>query len=104
MDEDGDMLYDLAIECETLFNTHVAHLRTHSAQKSAMTDLVEEFQTTFRIWANTQEVFARKSRSLDTSLLNHPDILDLVARLLDILRCSLQHCECNQHARSLGIS
>ena len=80
------MLYDLAIECEALFDTRLVDLRT---ENSAMADLVEEYQTRFAIWAAHLGVFARKSQSLDARLQNHADIQDLVARLLDVLRCSL---------------
>ena len=90
MDDDGNVLYNLACGCETLFETQLANLR---AQTSSLDDLVTEYQQKFIIWAAHLGVFARKSQSLDTRLRNHADIHDLVARLLDILRRSLQQRE-----------
>ncbi|AEO71873.1 uncharacterized protein THITE_49644, partial [Thermothielavioides terrestris NRRL 8126] len=91
MDEDdSDLLYNLACGCEALFETQVANLR---AQTSPAADLVADFQQRFAIWASHLGVFARKSQSLDTRLRNHSDIQDLVARLLDILRRSLDQCD-----------
>jgi hypothetical protein len=57
------------------------------------TDLFAEFQQRFSIWAAHLGVFAQKSQCLDTRLRNLPDLQDLVARLLDILRRSLQQCK-----------
>ena len=100
-DDNDDVLYDLANGCEALFDTQLAHLK---AQKSTVADLVTEYQQRFAIWAAHLGVFARKSQSLDTRLRNHADIQDLVARLLNILRRSLQQRECNQLPESHGIS
>jgi hypothetical protein len=90
MDDDGNVLYNLAYECEALFGTQLANLR---AQASSAADLVADLQQRFAIWASHLGVFARKSQSLDTRLRNHAEILDLVARLLDILRRSLHQRE-----------
>ncbi|KAL8418731.1 hypothetical protein RB594_002081 [Gaeumannomyces avenae] len=87
-DDDGDVLYDLACECEALFDTQSANLRAQTSSLS-VADLVAEYQQRFAIWAAHLGVFARKSQSLDTRLRNHADIQDLVARLLGILRRSL---------------
>ncbi|PTB45639.1 hypothetical protein M441DRAFT_54680 [Trichoderma asperellum CBS 433.97] len=57
-----------------------------------MVELCSEYQQRFAIWTAHLEVFARKSQCLDTRLRNLPDLQDLVARLLDILRRSLHHC------------
>jgi hypothetical protein len=90
MDDGGDLLYNLACECETLFDTKAAALR---ARAPSLADLLAEYQQRFAIWAAHLGVFARKSQSLDTRLRNHADIQDLVARLLDILRRSLDQRE-----------
>ena len=100
-DDNDDVLYDLASGCEALFDTQLAHL---TAQKSTLADLVTEYQQRFAIWAAHLGVFARKSQSLDTRLRNHANIQDLVARLLNILRRSLQQRECNQLPEPHGIS
>ncbi|KAL2194028.1 hypothetical protein P885DRAFT_43743 [Corynascus similis CBS 632.67] len=85
-DEDSDVLYDLACECEALFDARLAELRN---QQSPLAELLAEYQQRFAIWAAHLGVFARRSQSLDKRLENYPDIIDLAARLLDILRRSL---------------
>ncbi|KAL8367018.1 hypothetical protein RB595_007615 [Gaeumannomyces hyphopodioides] len=88
MDDNGDVLYDLACECEALFDTQIANLTAQTSSLS-VADLVTEYQQRFAIWTAHLGVFARKSQSLDTRLRNHADIQDLVARLLGILQRSL---------------
>lgn len=86
----GDLLYNLACHCETLFDTHLAGAEEHRLPRVS---LIAEYQQRFAIWAAYLGVFARKSQSLDARLQNHPDVQDLVARLLDLLRLSLQERE-----------
>ncbi|UKZ73754.1 hypothetical protein TrVFT333_001404 [Trichoderma virens FT-333] len=99
--EDEDILYNLAYECESLFaQLQEASQKTESEHPTI--ELWAEFQQRFAIWAAHIGVFARKSQCLDTRLQNHPDLQDLVARLLDILRRSLQQCTietCSQGER-----
>lgn len=83
----SDLLYDLAYECETLFDECLAELKNKDADSVA--ELVAEYRYGFAAWAANLGVFARKSQSLDTRLENHPDVADIIARLLDILRRSL---------------
>ncbi|KAJ5684066.1 uncharacterized protein N7477_000411 [Penicillium maclennaniae] len=87
-----DVLYTLACECEGLFDQLQETLLKTKLEVSTM-DLFAEFQQRFSIWAAHLGVFARKSQCLDTRLRNLPDLQDLVARLLDILRRSLQQCK-----------
>ncbi|KAL7958816.1 hypothetical protein V8C34DRAFT_281798 [Trichoderma compactum] len=89
--ESEDILYNLACECEGLFDQlQEAFQKTKS--EAATVGLCAEFQQRFAIWAAHLGVFARKSQCLDTRLRNHLDLQDLVARLLDILCRSLQQC------------
>ncbi|KAL7950104.1 hypothetical protein V8C42DRAFT_340972 [Trichoderma barbatum] len=88
--EGEDILYNLAYECEGLFDQLQEALFQNT--KSQFIELCVEFQQRFAIWAAHIGVFARKSQCLDKRLQNHPDLQDLVARLLDILRRSLQQC------------
>ncbi|KPM39643.1 hypothetical protein AK830_g6898 [Neonectria ditissima] len=84
-----DLLYRLACECEGLFDQlHEAFLGTKS--EIASIDLCAEFQQRFAIWTAHLGVFSRKSQCLDTRLKGFPDLQDLAARLLDILRRNLQ--------------
>ncbi|KAJ5750907.1 hypothetical protein N7533_007935 [Penicillium manginii] len=92
-----DVLYRLACECEVLFD-QLQETLPQTKLEVTTTDLFAEFQQRFSIWAAHLGVFARKSQCLDTRLRNLPDLQDLVARLLDILRRSLQ-----QYQAPLGL-
>lgn len=87
-----DVLYRLACECEDLFD-HLQETLPKTKLEVTTIDLFAEFQQRFSIWGAHLGVFARKSQCLDTRLRNVPDLQDLVARLLDILRRSLQQCK-----------
>ncbi|KAL7804648.1 hypothetical protein V8C44DRAFT_342887 [Trichoderma aethiopicum] len=89
--EGEDLLYNLAYECEALFDPLQDTLQK-TESSDGLVQLCSEFQQRFAIWAAHLGVFARKSQCLDTRLRNIPDLQDLVARLLDILRRSLQQC------------
>jgi hypothetical protein len=87
-----DVLYRLACECEELFDQLQETLPKTKLEVTTI-DLFAEFQQRFSIWGAHLGVFARKSQCLDTRLRDLPDLQDLVARLLDILRRSLQQCK-----------
>ncbi|PTB70808.1 hypothetical protein BBK36DRAFT_1109023 [Trichoderma citrinoviride] len=89
--EGEDLLYNLAYECEALFD-HLQGTLRKTKSSDGIEQVCGEFQQRFAIWAAHLGVFARKSQCLDTRLQNLPDLQDLVARLLDILRRSLQQC------------
>jgi hypothetical protein len=86
---EDDLLYDLAYQCEGHFGKLLEI--SQKTRSEATIELCAEFQQRFAIWAAYLGVFARKSQCLDTRLRNLPDLQDLVARLLDILRHSLLH-------------
>ncbi|KAK4081664.1 uncharacterized protein Triagg1_2405 [Trichoderma aggressivum f. europaeum] len=99
--EGEDLLYNLAYECEGLFyQLQEAFQKTQSEVATAQ--LCAEFQQRFAVWAAHLGVFARKSQCLDTRLQNHPDLQDLVARLLDVLRRSLQQCTADTSSQGEG--
>ncbi|KAL5086064.1 hypothetical protein Trisim1_009691 [Trichoderma cf. simile WF8] len=99
--EGEDLLYNLAYECEGLFyQLQEAFQNTQS--EVATVELCAEFQQRFAVWAAHLGVFARKSQCLDTRLQNHPDLQDLVARLLDVLRRSLQQCVADTSSQGEG--
>ncbi|KAI0449228.1 hypothetical protein F5B21DRAFT_518328 [Xylaria acuta] len=81
-----DCLYKLACECECFFD------QLQDAPTTINPDLCAEFQQRFAIWAANLGALARKSQCLDTRLRDFPDLQDLVARLLDILRRNIQLC------------
>lgn len=86
-----DLLYNLAYDCEGYFDQLLEAFQKAKSEVMAI-ELCVEFQQRFAIWTAYLGVFARKSQCLDTRLRNLPDLQDLVARLLDILHRSLQHC------------
>ncbi|KAK1256259.1 hypothetical protein MKX07_008518 [Trichoderma sp. CBMAI-0711] len=87
--EGEDLLYNMAYECETLFD-HLQDTLRKTKSPDAIVRLCDEFQQRFAIWAAHLGVFARKSQCLDTRLHNLPDLQDLVARLLDVLRVTIR--------------
>ncbi|KAH6633953.1 hypothetical protein B0J18DRAFT_414818 [Chaetomium sp. MPI-SDFR-AT-0129] len=89
-DEAGDVLYDLACECEALFIARLAELE---GQESPVAELLTEYQQRFAIWAAYLGVFARKSQSLDKRLEKYPDLVDLTALLLGEVRRNLAQIE-----------
>lgn len=93
-----DVLYRLACECEGLFD-QLQEALPKTKLEGMIVDLFAEFQQRFSIWAVHLGVFSRKSQCLDASLQPFPDLQDLVARLLDILRRSLQQCKDEMHSQ-----
>ncbi|KAK1755454.1 hypothetical protein QBC47DRAFT_189683 [Echria macrotheca] len=83
---DSDLLYNLATACEELFDTVISAC---SALKHQHEEQWTECQQRFSIWASQLGVFARRNQSLDARLRKVPDVQDLVARLLEILRRTL---------------
>ncbi|KAF3072631.1 hypothetical protein CFAM422_005299 [Trichoderma lentiforme] len=99
--EGEDLLYNLAYECEGLFY-QLQEAFQNAQSEVATVELCAEFQQRFAVWAAHLGVFARKSQCLDTRLRNHPDLQDLVARLLDVLRRSLQQCTADTSSHGEG--
>lgn len=87
--EDDEVLYFLATQCETLFVEVGKTLKNSSAP--TLQKLCAEFQQRFAIWAAQLSVFASPSQCLDTRLRKSPDLQDLTARHLDLLRRCLSH-------------
>lgn len=88
----GNVLYRLARECEDLFDRLQGTL-LKTKPKASDIEQCTEFQQRFSIWAAYVGVFAQKGQCLDTILQSFPELQDLAARLLDILRCSLHQYE-----------
>lgn len=84
---DGDdTIYNLAGECEALFQKE--HLELESCGAETLR-LFDEYQQRFTAWTAYLGVFAERSICLDRKLRHHPDLRDLVVRLLDILKTNL---------------
>lgn len=99
--DNEDLLYRLAYECEDLFDQLQDAFQKTKAEVITI-ELCTEFRQRFAIWAAHLGVFARKSQCLDTRLQKFPDLHDLVARLLDILRRSLQQCKIETSSQQEG--
>ena len=80
----SNLLYDLACKCETLFDDRLTELKNKHVDSVA--ELVAEYRHGFTARAANLGVFARKSQSLDARRKKHPDVADIVARLLGTLR------------------
>ncbi|KLU92426.1 hypothetical protein MAPG_11372 [Magnaporthiopsis poae ATCC 64411] len=85
--EHGDTIYNLAGECEELFLKIHAQLKAVAAD---VIDLFEEYQHRFLAWTAYLGVFAKRSVCLDQQLIRHPEIQDLVVRVLGILQLHLE--------------
>lgn len=86
--DDDEVLYSLASECETLFTELDKTMMNGSPP--TLHKLCTEFQQRFAIWAAQLGVFASPSQCLDTRLRKSPDLQDLTARHLDLLRRCLR--------------
>ncbi|KAK3363887.1 hypothetical protein B0T25DRAFT_445275 [Lasiosphaeria hispida] len=89
--EADDTLYSLAGECEELFaQTHEKLKHDASGQDPAFLRLFDEYQHRFIAWTAYLGVFANKNVCLDRRLRRHPEVQDLIVRLLDVVHLSLQ--------------
>jgi hypothetical protein len=88
-DED-DTIYEMAESCENLLRLGRSALESYG---SSISILLEEYEQRFTAWADYLGVFAKRSISLDRRLQHHPDIQDLVVRLLEILKTNLTYCK-----------
>src|SRR5262249_7668922 len=86
----NEPIYNLAEECETLFQQ-----RLSQPESSLASDVqaLGEYQQRFISWTAYLGVFAKRSVCLDRRLRHHPDLQDLVLRLLDILKTNLSQSE-----------
>jgi hypothetical protein len=86
--EGDETIYDVAADCEGLFAQVQAQLR---ASSSIAANLFEEYQHGFIAWTAYLGVFANKDVCLDRRLRRHPELQDLIVRLLDLVHANLQY-------------
>ncbi|KAE8440464.1 hypothetical protein EG329_007584 [Mollisiaceae sp. DMI_Dod_QoI] len=86
--EDDEPIFSLAEDCETLFQQETSRLQS---EESKQLRTFEEHQQRFTAWTAYMGVFAKRSLCLDRKLRHHPDLQDLVLRLLDILKTNLSY-------------
>ncbi|KAL7817991.1 hypothetical protein V8C44DRAFT_347549 [Trichoderma aethiopicum] len=87
--DSSEPIFELASECEQLFAQHVSRLKDEADANAAKA--VGEFQQRFAAWAAFLGVFAAPERSLDRKLQRHAEVLDLVLRLLDVMKRNLTY-------------
>lgn len=84
--EGDEPIYDLAEECENLFQQELSRLEL--SEEVAFRHF-EECQQRFLAWTAYLGVFAERKLCLDRKLRHHPDLQDHILRILDILKISL---------------
>lgn len=91
MKEGEEPIYDVAIECEKLFENQIA--RFNQAGEGNGAALLTELSQQFSTWANSMKVFVDGDLSLDRKLQGHAEIQDQVLRGLDLMRANLAYGE-----------
>ncbi|KAJ5792653.1 uncharacterized protein N7503_008631 [Penicillium pulvis] len=99
LDQAPEPIYDMARQCERLFDSLITPL---SAQETPLSSLLTDYQQRFALWSNHLGVFARKSQCLDWRLRTLPDFQDIVIRLLAILTAGLTQLVGNSHLDDTG--
>lgn len=89
-EDSSEPIFDSAEECEALFKEGTSRLE---AASDGMVRNLQELEQRFAAWTGYSGVFAERIICLDYRLRHHPDLQDLVLRLLDILRTNLLQCE-----------
>lgn len=79
-------IFSLAWECDDLIQKCLTNA---DCDGLAIKSLVEDYERRFNAWWEYLGVFARRKANLDRRLRRHPEIRDIVVRLLVILRRNL---------------
>ena len=87
----GEPILELASDCDDLIQSCLDLAGRDGGGND--NDLVEDYERRFAAWWEYLGVFAGKKANLDRRLRHHPQIQDLVLRLLVILRRNLSLCE-----------
>ncbi|KAK2738470.1 hypothetical protein FQN55_000524 [Onygenales sp. PD_40] len=86
--EDGP-IFELAVECETLYAEQISKLNDDDQPNGAKT--LGELNHRFAAWAAFLGVFAESNVCLDRRLRYHVEIQDQVLRLLDVMQRNLAY-------------
>lgn len=89
--EDKEPIFELATECEKLFDEQIERLKV-DGEPDSMT-ILAELRQRFANWAAFLGVFAESKVCLDRRLRHHVEIQDQVLRLLDIMQQNLTYRE-----------
>ncbi|RSM19537.1 hypothetical protein CDV31_001697 [Fusarium ambrosium] len=82
-------IYDVAVECERLFEAQIARFKRADDGNGAA--LIAEVSHQFSAWATSLRVFADGDLSLDRKLQCHAEIQDQVLRGLDLMQANLAY-------------
>lgn len=88
--EDDEPIFQLAVECESLFTEHISRLNDDDEPNGAT--MLSELNQRFAAWAAFLGVFAESKMSFDHRLRHHAEIQDQVLRLLDVMQRNLTYC------------
>ncbi|RSL44910.1 hypothetical protein CEP53_011015 [Fusarium sp. AF-6] len=87
--EMDEPIYDVAVECEKLFEIQIARFNKAGDQNGAA--LIAELRHQFSTWTSSMRVFADASLNLDRKLQGHAEIQDQVLRGLDLMQANLAY-------------
>ncbi|KAJ5402365.1 uncharacterized protein N7487_008261 [Penicillium crustosum] len=87
--EDDEPIFQLAVECESLFTEHISRLNDDDEPNGAT--MLSELNQRFAAWAAFLGVFAESKMSFDHRLRHHAEIQDQVLRLLDVMQRNLTY-------------
>ncbi|KAK2786760.1 hypothetical protein FQN53_006236 [Emmonsiellopsis sp. PD_33] len=88
-DTEDDPIFELAVECETLYAEQISKLNDDDQPNGAKT--LGELNHRFAAWAAFLGVFAESNVCLDRRLRYHVEIQDQVLRLLDVMQRNLAY-------------
>ena len=89
--QEGQPIFNLALECESLFQKHAAAIQHDEPSGDAL--VLSELQQRFSGWAVYLDIFATPENRLDRKLQRHSEIRQQVLFLLDIIRRNLNYCK-----------
>ncbi|KAL3474872.1 hypothetical protein BJX99DRAFT_259960 [Aspergillus californicus] len=84
---DPEPIFELAVECETLYATQISSLSDDVNQDAAK--ILSDIYQRFAAWAGFLGVFAESNACLDRRLRRHVELQDQVLWLLDIMHQNL---------------
>jgi hypothetical protein len=89
--QEGEPIFKLALECESLFQRHATALQHDESSGEAL--ILSELKQRFSGWAVYLDIFAAAENCLDRRLRRHSEIRQQVLFLLDIIRRNLNYCK-----------
>ena len=88
---EGEPIFNLALACESLFQSHAAAIQHDESSGEAL--ILSELKQRFSGWAVYLGIFAAAENRLDRRLQRHSEIQQQVLFLLNIIRRNLTYCK-----------